>query len=41
MRPYVLQGHTRPLNQVLFNAEGDLLVTCGKVRAGEVAQMVA
>ncbi|PRW45076.1 Eukaryotic translation initiation factor 3 subunit I [Chlorella sorokiniana] len=30
MRPYVLQGHTRPLNQVLFNAEGDLLVTCGK-----------
>lgn len=30
MRPYVLQGHTRPLNQVMFNAEGDLLVTCGK-----------
>ncbi|KAI3426446.1 hypothetical protein D9Q98_008813 [Chlorella vulgaris] len=30
MRPYVLQGHTRPLNHVLFNAEGDLLVTAGK-----------
>lgn len=30
MRPYILQGHERPLNQVKFNREGDLLVTCGK-----------
>ncbi|PSC70882.1 eukaryotic translation initiation factor 3 subunit I-like [Micractinium conductrix] len=30
MRPYVLQGHTRPLNHVVYNTEGDLLVTCGK-----------
>lgn len=30
MRPYILQGHERPLNQVKFNRESDLLVTCGK-----------
>ncbi|KAK2076514.1 hypothetical protein QBZ16_001040 [Prototheca wickerhamii] len=30
MRPYILQGHSRPLNQVRYNREGDLLVTCGK-----------
>ncbi|KAG7670746.1 hypothetical protein Ndes2526B_g01501 [Nannochloris sp. 'desiccata'] len=30
MKPYILQGHTRPLNQVQFNREGDFLVTCGK-----------
>eukprot|EP00889_Picochlorum_renovo_P006612 jgi/Picre1/33642/NNA_001122.t1 len=30
MRPYILQGHTRPLNQVSFTREGDFLITCGK-----------
>ncbi|KAL6768728.1 EIF3I [Auxenochlorella protothecoides x Auxenochlorella symbiontica] len=30
MRPFILQGHSRPLNQVKYNREGDLLVTCGK-----------
>lgn len=38
MRPYILQGHERPLNQVKFNREGDLLVTCGKVRMRLMAQ---
>eukprot|EP01024_Parvocaulis_polyphysoides_P036385 TRINITY_DN32355_c1_g1_i5.p1 TRINITY_DN32355_c1_g1~~TRINITY_DN32355_c1_g1_i5.p1 ORF type:complete len:329 (-),score=42.77 TRINITY_DN32355_c1_g1_i5:440-1426(-) len=30
MRPYVLKGHARPLNQIRFNREGDLLFTCAK-----------
>lgn len=30
MRPYLLSGHSRPLTQVKFNREGDLLVTCAK-----------
>uniref|UniRef100_A0A7S0V0Y0 Eukaryotic translation initiation factor 3 subunit I n=1 Tax=Polytomella parva TaxID=51329 RepID=A0A7S0V0Y0_9CHLO len=30
MRPFVLNGHERPLTQVKFNREGDLFITCGK-----------
>ncbi|KAL6764012.1 eukaryotic initiation factor [Haematococcus lacustris] len=30
MRPYLLKGHERPLTQVKFNHEGDLLVSCAK-----------
>lgn len=30
MRPYLLKGHERPLTQVKFNREGDLLFTCAK-----------
>eukprot|EP00887_Chlorella_sp_A99_P004303 scaffold15.g4303.t1 len=30
MRPFILQGHSRPLNQVKFNTEGDFFVTCAK-----------
>jgi len=30
MRPYVLQGHTRPLTQVVYNREGDLIFTTAK-----------
>mmetsp|Transcript_37121 Transcript_37121/g.82588 ORF Transcript_37121/g.82588 Transcript_37121/m.82588 type:complete len:325 (+) Transcript_37121:167-1141(+) len=30
MRPYLLKGHERPLTQVKYNREGDLLVTCAK-----------
>ncbi|WIA20372.1 hypothetical protein OEZ85_004795 [Tetradesmus obliquus] len=30
MRPYLLKGHERPLTQVKYNAEGDLLVSCAK-----------
>ena len=30
MRPYILQGHTRPLNQVSYTHDGDFVITCGK-----------
>lgn len=30
MRPYLLKGHERPLTQVKYNKEGDLLVSCAK-----------
>ncbi|CAL9735379.1 eukaryotic translation initiation factor 3 subunit I [Monosporozyma servazzii] len=30
MRPLVLMGHERPLTQVKYNKEGDLLFTCSK-----------
>ncbi|EFJ41733.1 eukaryotic translation initiation factor 3i [Volvox carteri f. nagariensis] len=30
MRPYLLKGHERPLTQVKYNREGDLLVSCAK-----------
>mmetsp|Transcript_93 Transcript_93/g.148 ORF Transcript_93/g.148 Transcript_93/m.148 type:complete len:328 (+) Transcript_93:115-1098(+) len=30
MRPFLLKGHDRPLTQVKFNREGDLLISCGK-----------
>ncbi len=30
MRPIVLMGHERPLTQVKYNREGDLLFTCSK-----------
>eukprot|EP00877_Chromochloris_zofingiensis_P003816 jgi/Chrzof1/13435/Cz07g33040.t1 len=30
MRPYLLKGHERPLTQVKFNREGDLLISCAK-----------
>lgn len=30
MRPYLLKGHSRPLTQVKYNKEGDLLVSCAK-----------
>lgn len=30
MRPLLLKGHERPLTQVKYNREGDLLVTCAK-----------
>lgn len=34
MRPYLLKGHERPLTQVKYNREGDLLVSCAKVSGG-------
>lgn len=30
MRPYLLKGHERPLTQVKYNREGDLVVSCAK-----------
>ncbi|KAK9829979.1 hypothetical protein WJX72_009008 [[Myrmecia] bisecta] len=30
MRPYLLKGHERPLTQLKFNREGDLLFSCAK-----------
>jgi len=30
MRPLILKGHTRPLTQVKYNYEGDLLFSCSK-----------
>ncbi|KAK9822514.1 hypothetical protein WJX74_000134 [Apatococcus lobatus] len=30
MRPYLLKGHERPLTQLRFNREGDLLLSCAK-----------
>lgn len=30
MRPYLLKGHERPLTQVKYNHEGDLIVSCAK-----------
>lgn len=30
MRPYLLKGHERPLTQVKFNREGDLLFSCAR-----------
>ena len=30
MRPYLLKGHERPLTQVKYNREGDLLISCAK-----------
>jgi len=30
MRPILLQGHERPLTQIKFNSEGDLLFSCSK-----------
>jgi translation initiation factor 3 subunit I len=30
MRPYLLKGHERPLTQVKYNREGDLIVSCAK-----------
>uniref|UniRef100_A0A061RNP7 Eukaryotic translation initiation factor 3 subunit I n=1 Tax=Tetraselmis sp. GSL018 TaxID=582737 RepID=A0A061RNP7_9CHLO len=30
MRPYILQGHSRPLTHLKYNREGDLLVSCAK-----------
>lgn len=30
MRPYLLKGHERPLTQVKYNREGDLMVSCAK-----------
>ncbi|KAK9844159.1 hypothetical protein WJX81_006442 [Elliptochloris bilobata] len=30
MRPYLLKGHSRPLTQLKYNREGDLLFSCAK-----------
>lgn len=30
MRPYLLKGHERPLTQIKYNREGDLVVSCAK-----------
>jgi translation initiation factor 3 subunit I len=30
MRPYLLKGHERPLTQVKYNREGDLMISCAK-----------
>ncbi|EEB07084.1 translation initiation factor eIF3i [Schizosaccharomyces japonicus yFS275] len=30
MRPFILQGHTRPLTQIKYNHDGDLLFSCAK-----------
>lgn len=30
MRPFLLKGHERPLTQVKYNKEGDLMVSCAK-----------
>jgi len=30
IRPLLLKGHSRPLTHVVFNREGDLLITCAK-----------
>lgn len=30
MRPYLLKGHARPLTQLKYNREGDLLISCAK-----------
>lgn len=30
MRPFLLSGHERSLNQIKFNREGDLLFSCSK-----------
>lgn len=30
MKPILLQGHTRPITQIKYNREGDLLFSCGK-----------
>lgn len=36
MRPLVLMGHERPLTQVKYNKEGDLLFTCSKDSSASV-----
>ena len=36
MRPILLQGHTRPLTQIKYNPEGDLLFTAGKDKSCNV-----
>jgi len=36
MRPILLQGHTRPLTQIKYNREGDLLFTAGKDKSVNV-----
>ena len=30
MRPLLLQGHERPLTQIKYNRDGDLLFSCSK-----------
>jgi len=32
MRPFLLRGHTRPITQVVYNREGDLILTSGTDR---------
>ncbi|KAJ9072580.1 translation initiation factor eIF3 subunit [Entomophthora muscae] len=36
MRPILLQGHTRPLTQIKYNREGDLLFTVAKDKVASV-----
>lgn len=36
MRPIVVQGHTRPITQVVYNREGDLILTSGTDRVVNV-----
>jgi len=36
MRPILLQGHTRPLTQIKYNREGDLLFTVAKDKVANV-----
>jgi len=36
MRPILLQGHTRPLTQIKYNSEGDLLFTAAKDKSCNV-----
>lgn len=36
MRPIVLRGHERPLTQVKYNADGDLIFTCSKDNSASV-----
>ena len=30
MKVLILKGHTRPLTQIKYNADGDLLFSCAK-----------
>lgn len=30
MRPYVVKGHTRPITWIMYNREGDLLISCAR-----------
>lgn len=36
MKPFVLRGHTRPITQVVYNREGDLIFTSGTDRVVNV-----
>lgn len=36
MRPIILHGHTRPLTQIKYNKEGDLLFSCARDKSANV-----